>query len=85
VSTISNPRIVHTIRDAFSYAGFSKITMSALDARNSSAFAPQIVGYPCAIQSAKEKLENAFMQMQQHNDCVVISFQDFIAELSTDK
>lgn len=76
--------MVHMIRESFSNAGFSKITLNAVDAQNSSAYAPQVVGFPCALQSAKEKLENALYSMQQTNDCVVLSFQDFLAELSTD-
>ncbi len=75
--------MLNTIRESFNYAGFSKITLSAIDAQNSSQFAPQIIGYACAIQSAKEKLDNTLMQVNQP-DCVVISFQDFLAELSTD-
>jgi hypothetical protein len=45
-----------------------------------------LVGYACALQSAKEKLENAYIHMQQYSiDSVIISFQDFLAELSTDR
>jgi hypothetical protein len=89
VSSISNAKLLHTLRESFSNAGFSKITINATDIQNSTLFAPQIVGFPCALQSAKEKLENTLFalqqqQQQQTSDCVVISFQDFLAELSTD-
>jgi hypothetical protein len=71
------------MKESFNAAGFSKIFCNAYDAANSSQFAPQIVGYPCALQSAKEKLENTLLLMQE-TDCTVISFQDFLAELCTD-
>ncbi|RNA18541.1 PRRC1 [Brachionus plicatilis] len=80
---MANPKIVHVLREAFCDAGFSKLTMSGFDAANNTHFAPQIVGYPCAIQSAKEKLENTLYQMQ-NSECIVVSFQDFIAEFTTD-
>lgn len=45
VSSMSNPKIVHTVREAFNDAGFSKINLlSPFDTQNSSQFAPQIVG-----------------------------------------
>jgi len=44
---------LHTIRESFNNAGFSKITVGATDAQNSTRFAPQIVGIACALQSAK--------------------------------
>ncbi|CAF0756487.1 unnamed protein product [Brachionus calyciflorus] len=83
VSSMSNPKIVHIVREAFCDAGFSKITMNGIEAQNNTQFAPQIVGYPCAIQSAKEKLENTLYSMQ-NIDCIVVSFQDFITELTSD-
>lgn len=84
MSSIANHKLLNTIRESFGNAGFSKLTLTAHNAQNSSAYAPQIVGFPCALQSAKEKLENTLYQMQQTPDCVVISFQDFLAELTTD-
>lgn len=83
LSSISTPKIVHLIREAFNNVGFSKISINSLDAQNSSQFAPQIIGFPCALQSAREKLENSLIMMQDA-ECTVISIQDFIAELTTD-
>lgn len=54
-----------------------------MDGQNSSQFAPQVIGFPCALQSAKEKLENTLAYMQD-NECTVIALQDFIAEVTTD-
>lgn len=84
MSSLSNPKILHSVREGFSNAGFSKIILSALDVPNSSQFAPQIVGFPCALQSAKEKLDNTLFQTQNQSDCVCLAFQDFLAELATD-
>lgn len=83
LSSMTTPKVVHTIREAFNNTGFSKISMNSIDAQNSSQFAPQIIGFPCALQSAREKLENSFNVMQDA-ECTVIAMQDFIAELTTD-
>ena len=84
VSSISNPKVCNLIREAFHNAGFSKITVQAMDSQNSSQFAPQIVGFPCALQSAKEKLENTLYYIQQ-TDCIVVSLQDFLTEIVSDR
>lgn len=83
LSSTSTPKVVHAIREAFNNVGFSKISSNSIDAQNSSQFAPQIIGYPCAMQSAREKIENSLAIMQD-SECTVIALQDFLAELSTD-
>lgn len=83
LSTITTPKVGHTIREAFNNVGFSKISLNSIDAQNSSQFAAQIIGYPCAIQSAREKIENS-LAMMQDAECTVIALQDFMAELTTD-
>ena len=75
--------MVHTLREAFNNCGFSKISINAIDAQNSSQFAPQIIGYPSALQSVKEKLEHSLAFMQDA-ECTIVAVQDFIAELTTD-
>ena len=90
----SHPHLAHTIRESFANAGFSKITLNIIDTisqyhttpQNSTQFATQIVGYPCALQSVKEKLESTVAHMQpQQVQCVCLAFQDFLVEISTDK
>ncbi len=80
---MSTPKVVHTIKDAFNVTGFSRISINAIDAQNSSQLAPQIIGYACALQSAKEKLDYC-LDMMKDTECTAISIQDFIAELTTD-
>jgi hypothetical protein len=79
--------LAHQIRESFTNAGFSKITLNLLETTQSSQnvtqFAPQIVGFPCALQSAKEKIDTSLVFMQQ-TECVILSFQDFLVELTTD-
>ena len=80
-------KLLHKVREQFNDAGFSKLSLSYYDANTSTQFAPQIVGYTCALQACKEKLDNTLIylqQTQQQGDSAVISFQDFLAELSTD-
>lgn len=86
----SQTHLAHTIRESFTNAGFSKITLNLLDtatnahfSQNNTQFAPQIVGFPCALQAAKEKLDSSLAFMQQ-TECVLLSFQDFLVELTTD-
>ena len=83
----SQNHLAHQIRESFTNAGFSKITLNLLDTtqstQNLTQFAPQIVGFPCALQSAKEKLDTSVAFMQQ-TECVLLSFQDFLVELTTD-
>lgn len=79
--------LAHQIRESFTNAGFSKITLNLLETTQSSQnvtqFAPQIVGFPCALQSVKEKIDTSLAFMQQ-TECVILSFQDFLVELTTD-
>lgn len=83
VSSIINTKLVHSIREAFIDAGFSKISQNAYDVQSPSQFAAQIVGFPCAMQSAKQKLD-ACLQMSNNADCIAFAFQDFVVELSPD-
>lgn len=83
LSSTSTPKVVNTIREAFNNCGFSKISINSIDAQNSSQFAPQIIGFPCALQSCREKLENSLIIMQD-TECTVVALQDFIAEITTD-
>jgi hypothetical protein len=83
----SHVQLSHAIRESFTNAGFSKITINLLDinqlSQNVTQFAPQIVGFPCALQSVREKLDSSLGYMQQTN-CVCLSFQDFLVEITTD-
>ena len=83
VSSISHAKLIHTVRESFNDAGFSKITMSGVDIPTSTPYAPQVVGFANAVQAAREKLDNTAAYVQ-HNECIVLAFQDFLAELTTD-
>lgn len=83
LSSTTTPKVVQTIRDAFNNVGFSKIAINSIDAPNSSQFAPQVVGYPCALQSVREKMDNSLATMQD-NECTIVAIQDFLAEITTD-
>ncbi len=83
VSSISHAKLLQTIRESFNDSGFSKITMSGADIPTSTPYAPQVVGFANAVQAAREKLDNTAAYVQ-HNDCIVLAIQDFIAELTAD-
>ena len=81
-------KLLQKIREAFNDNGFSKMTISYYDAPTSTQFAPQIVGFPCALQACREKIDNTLSYIQQNSmnypDLIAVAFQDFLAELSTD-
>jgi non-canonical (house-cleaning) NTP pyrophosphatase len=84
VSSTTNNKLVHAIRQAFNDNGFSKITMHSIDCITESPTAPQLIGYENALRAVGEKHNNALNQMN-NTDCIVISVQDFIAEITTEK
>ncbi len=64
------------MREAFEDAGFNKIYGMINLFLKESEF---------ALQSAKEKLDSTLYYMQNQNECLALSFQDFMAELTPEK